>query len=117
MFLVDTDLKKRIDEGMIIVDNENPPFDPLKQIGASTIDLRLGRVFRKYKPKSEVEIIDLTQEEETVIIEVPLDGELILQPGELCLGLTVEVLKLPTNISGFIATRSSIARLGLSVVE
>jgi deoxycytidine triphosphate deaminase len=117
MFIVDKDLKELIDQGelQIFVDNENPPFNSLEQIGASTIDLRLSRVFRKYKP--EVNTIDLTQVEETVIIELPLDGELIIQPGELILGLTVEIIKLPTNISGFIAVRSSIARLGLSVVE
>jgi deoxycytidine triphosphate deaminase len=117
MFIVDKDLKELIDQGelQIIVEDENPPFDPLEQIGASTIDLRLSRVFRKYKP--EVNTIDLTQVEETVIIELPLDGELIIQPGELILALTVEIIKLPTNISGFIAARSSIARLGLSVVE
>lgn len=117
MFIVDKDLKELIDQGelQIIVEDENPPFDPLEQIGANTIDLRLSRVFRKYKP--EVNTIDLTQVEETVIIELPLDGELIIQPGELILGLTVEIIKLPTNISGFIAARSSIARLGLSVVE
>jgi deoxycytidine triphosphate deaminase len=117
MFIVDKDLKKLIDQNelQIIVDDENPPFNPLVQIGASSIDLRLSRVFRKYKP--EVNAIDLTQEEEMVIIELPLDGELIIQPGEFLLGLTVEVIRLPANISGFIAARSSIARLGLSVVE
>ncbi len=117
MFFVDKDLKELIDQDklQIIVDDEYPPFNPLEQIGASTIDLRLSRVFRKYKP--EVNTIDLTHEIETVIIELPLDGELIIQPGELILGLTVEEIKLPSDISGFIAARSSIARLGLSVVE
>ena len=117
MFIVDKELKVLIDQGelQIIVGNDDPPFDPLEQIGASTIDFRLSRVFRKYKP--EVNTIDLTQVEETEIIELPLDGRLLIQPGELILGLTVEIIKLPPNISGFIAARSSIARLGLSVVE
>lgn len=117
MFIVDKDLKELIDQDIlqIIVDDENPPFNSLVQIGASSIDLRLSRVFRKYKPEGKA--IDLTQEEEMEIIELPLDGEFIIQPGDFLLGLTVEVIKLPANISGFIAARSSIARLGLSVVE
>src|SRR5437764_2475832 len=117
MFIVDKELKALINQGelQIFVDNEYPPFDPSEHISASTIDLRLSRVFRKYKP--EVDIIDLTQVEETEILELPLDGELLIQPGELILGLTVEIIKLPPNISGLIAARSSTARLGLSVVE
>ena len=117
MFIVDKDLKNLIDQDVlqITVDNENPPFNPLEQIGASSIDLRLSRVFRKYKPGGNT--VDLVQEEETEIIKLPLDGELTIQPGEFLLGLTVEIIKLPANISGFIAARSSIARLGLSVVE
>lgn len=117
MFIVDKDIEELINKGelQIIVGNEDPPFNPSEQIGASTIDLRLSRVFRKYKP--EVDTIDLSQVEETVIIELPIDGELIIQPGELILGLTVEIIRLPANISGLIAARSSIARLGLSVVE
>lgn len=117
MFIADRRIRELIDRGEleIIVDDENPPFNPLKQIGASTIDLRLSRVLRRYKPG--INTIDLTQVEETVIIELPLDGELILQPGEFILGLTVEILKLPNNIAGLIGARSTNARLGLSVVE
>jgi len=124
MFLVDRDIKKLMaqDALQISVGEDYPPFNPLEQIGASTVDFRLGRVFRKYR--SEVCTIDLTQDsieriqrEETEIIEVPLDGELVIHPGEFLLGLTVEEIRLPANISGLIATRSSIARLGLSVVE
>ena len=117
MFIVDKGLKKLIDQDIlqITVDDEYPPFDPSKQIGPSTIDLRLSRIFRRYKP--EVDTIDLTQEKETEIIELALDGELAIQPGELILGLTVEIIRLPANISGLTAARSSIARLGLSVGE
>src|SRR5437588_12914193 len=99
MYFADTDIKKLIDQSelQIIVDDESPPFNPLEQIGASTIDLRLSRVFRKYKPG--VNTIDLTREVETEIIELPLDGELIIQLGEFILGLTVEIIRLPANIS------------------
>lgn len=124
MVIVDKELKELIDKKKLIikVGDENPPFNPKIQIGPSSIDLRLSRVFRKYN--SETNIIDLTQnttdligEEITEIIEIPFDGEIILYPGELYLGLTVETMTLPADISGLIAARSSIARLGLSVVD
>lgn len=117
MYLADREINKLIDQGelQIIVGSEYPPFNPSEQIGASTIDLRLSRVFRKYKP--EVKTVDLTQIEETTIIEIPLDGELIIQPREFILGLTVEILKLPTNIEGYAAATSTIARIGLQVVD
>ncbi len=117
MFFTDRDIKKLINNGdlEITVDNEYPDFNPSEQIGASTIDFRLSRIFHRYKP--EVNTIDLTQVEETVITELPLDGELIIQPGEVILGLTVERIKLATNIAGIIGARSTDARSGLSVVE
>lgn len=132
MVIIDKDLKELIDKKRLLIQvgDENPPFNPIEQIGPSSIDLRLSRVFRKYK--SEAHIVDLTQsttdlieeentdltgEENTELIELPLDGDLIIKPGELLLGLTVEAITLPADISGFIAARSSIARLGLSVVE
>src|SRR5215813_5766317 len=100
MFIVDKDLKKLIDQNVlqITVDNESPPFSPLEQIGASSIDLRLGRVFRRYKPG-----VDLAHEEDIEIIELSLDEEHIMEPGEFLLGLTVEKITLPANISGIIA--------------
>lgn len=118
MFLVDRELKKVLQEDSvrISVDEDTcPPFDPLTQIGPSSIDLRLGRVFRKYK--QQVGEIDLTQKDETELIEVPPDKEFVIGPGEFFLGVTVETIHLPTNIAGIISSRSSIARLGLSVVS
>ncbi|HEY0757355.1 MAG TPA: hypothetical protein VGD98_25605 [Ktedonobacteraceae bacterium] len=63
MVIIDKDLKELIAKKTLLikVGDENPPFNPIKQIGPSSIDLRLGRVFRKYKPKSDEQIIDLTQ--------------------------------------------------------
>lgn len=118
MFIVDRELKKVLQEGIVRISVDEdvyPPFDPSTQIGPGSIDLRLGQVVRKYK--QQINEIDLTQKDETEIIEIPLDKEFIIRPGELFLGVTVEIIFLPANMLGIISPRSSIARLGLSVAE
>jgi deoxycytidine triphosphate deaminase len=130
MVIVDKDIKELLNKKELVINvgEENPPFNPEEQIGPSSIDLRLGRVFRKYT--SRTDIIDLTQimadlteqetnltEEETDVFELALDEEYVIQPGETLLALTVETITVPAYISGFIAVRSSVARSGLSVVE
>lgn len=46
-----------------------------------------------------------------------VDKELVINPGEFFLGVTAETIFLPSNMVGIISARSSIARLGLSVVS
>jgi dCTP deaminase len=117
VFLVDKELKRAIQNKTVIITVEDdlcPPFDPTIQIGPSSIDLRLGRVFRKYK--KEVKQIDIDQKGETEIFEVALGKEFVIQPGDFFLGVTVERIELPANMIGIISIKSSIARLGISVV-
>jgi len=117
MFLVDGEIKDALRQDLKITVEEDlfPPFNPLAQIGASTIDLRLGRIIRKYK--QQISEIDLDHKDETEIIEIPLDKDIIIHPGEFFMCLTVEVISLPANMAGIISPRSSIARMGLSVVD
>lgn len=115
MFFVDRDIRKLLEEHQIIIlstDREHP-FDASKQIGAGTIDLRLSNHIKKYK--RDVGTIDLIRKDMTEAFEIADDEEIIVQPQEIILATTLEVVILPANIAGLIMGRSSIARLGLIV--
>ncbi|MFH0836374.1 MAG: dCTP deaminase [Candidatus Micrarchaeota archaeon] len=88
-------------------------------IRGSSVNLRLGSEFRFLKKSSKP--IDLSKGYETNFKKhselVVLSGKekLILKPGQMVLGLTLEKIKLPNNVCGFIEGRSGLARLGLLV--
>lgn len=97
-----------------------PLLDP-KQIGAGTVDLRLGTEFLEVD-RSGQKILDALdprttawerqRERRTV---VPLGQGLALHPGQFILGSTLEFLHLPADIVGQVLSRSSWGRLGLLV--
>lgn len=86
-------------------------------IGPASIDLRLGNDFRVFKNARKT--YDVTEEngldEITELVHI-VDGEkLMLMPGRSCLGITLERIKLPTNVCGWLQGRSRFARLGLVI--
>lgn len=86
-------------------------------VGPASIDLRLDNSFRVFRNarKTYNVLEDSGLEEITERVYVP-DGEyLMLMPGRSCLGITVERIKLPTNICGWLQGRSRFARLGLVI--
>jgi dCTP deaminase len=115
MIIVDRDIHKLIEERTVIIESIDPeqPFNPSEQIGAGSIDLRLSNSIRKYK--QSVNTIDLSLTGDTEPAEIAPNGEFIIQPNELILATTLEIVLLPPNIAGIITGRSSIARLGLLV--
>jgi len=91
------------------------PFED-KNVGAASIDLRLGNVFRTFKKSMKiVEIKEETDYKEFTNLVTLNDGYMLLTPGELVHGITMESVKLPPYISGRIEGRSRFARLGLLV--
>lgn len=115
MIIVDRDIHKLIQERTIVIISGDPtqPFDPNMQIGPGSIDLRVNNVFRKYKP--DIKVIDLSNQNDTDIFEIPASEDLIINPNEIIITTTLENVILPPNIAGIITGRSSIARLGLLV--
>ena len=114
MILSDRDIKKRIAASDIVVESEDGNHMP--NIGASSMDLRLGRFFKIYK-HSKIALIDPAKSYEnlTDTIEVP-DGEsFIIQPGEFVLGVTMEKIKIADDIVARVEGRSSLGRLGIIV--
>ncbi|WP_273392571.1 dCTP deaminase [Actinobacillus porcinus] len=120
MRLCDTDIEKYLDDGVITIS----PRPDNSKINGATIDLRLGnsfRVFREYSapyidvsgPREEVSAqLDRVMSDEIIIGD---DEPFFLHPGELALATTMESVKLPANIIGWLDGRSSLARLGLMV--
>lgn len=126
MFLTDRELRARLAEFDFQAEHDQLAFDPDRQIGPCSIDLRLSLVY--WKPKAgrrfgRLRVLDL---ERTRTMELlPRRGwdkhalrpgeKLTLRPGELVLGRVSERFRVPSDCAALIEGRSSYARLGLSV--
>src|SRR3712207_5746106 len=120
MRLCDTDIEKYLDDGIISIS----PRPDNSKINGATIDLRLGNSFRVFREHS-APYIDVSgpREEVSAQLERVMSDEIIigdnepffLHPGALALATTMESVKLPANIIGWLDGRSSLARLGLMV--
>ncbi len=106
MILSDRTIKDLLEKGDLVVD----PFDEA-QIQCSSLDLRLGREFARYKGS---EIIDVRNGAGDVETEV-VDDFVEIGPKEFLLATTVEYIKLPSHITAFVEGRSSLGRLGLFI--
>jgi dCTP deaminase len=107
------------------------PILSAKQIGASSIDLRLGNVFLMVRARglSDVDPARFAHSDETAgdhdfhqarrqkheRFEAPFKQKFLLHPGMLALVPTLEWIKLPANLQGIVTARSSWAREGLSI--
>lgn len=117
MILSDRDIKARITKGDIIV--ESPDNDHMPNIGASSMDLRLGRFFKIYD-HTKYPVLDPMQPETfkdvARLIEVDEDRvPFIVQPGEFVLGVTLEKIKISDDIVARVEGRSSLGRLGIII--
>lgn len=111
MILTRGKILEEIHAGTIGID----PFEP-KAVGPASIDLRLGTEIRIFSPMPTV--LAITSEADyrdiTYKLELP-DSGYIIKPNELVLGITLETIRLPGTIAGWLSSRSRFARLGLMV--
>lgn len=113
MVLSDTDLNRSL------LDPDGIRIEPMMEgaVGSASIDLRLGHRLRKFTPKQHYYPIDPRRgvtEDDAFVIE--MDGEgYTLHPFEFILGVTVEQVKVPTNMVCRVEGKSSLGRLGLVV--
>lgn len=120
MVLSDREIVDALLKGEIIV---TPLMNAEKQIGSSSIDVRLGTEFKLIRTIKQTHFdLSLPKEEirrqvqeytETVHIK-PLEP-FFLHPGEFVLGCTLEYIVLPDNIAGRLEGRSTWGRVGLQV--
>lgn len=111
MILSDTDIRKELDSGRVVVD----PLDE-DAIQPASIDVRVGNTFRVFANHRR-SLIDVRQpmEDLTEPVQASEDNPFILHPGEFVLGSTLEVIELPDDLVGRVEGKSSLGRLGLLI--
>ena len=104
------EIRKEMKDGRIVIE----PFQE-DQIGPGSVDLHLGDEFRVYQSTRKVVEVtdDVDYSKLTDWARMP-DG-IILMPGETVLGITLEHIKTPPDICGWLEGRSRFARVGLLV--
>ena len=115
MILSDTDIRRRLDEGSLVVE---PLADPDLQVQPASVDLRLGREFLEFQ-RTNIPCIhpDSEHEVEEYVTETHVDdgGEFILHPGDFVLGTTVERVEVPDDLIARVEGRSSLGRLAVVI--
>jgi len=92
------------------------PFEK-KNIGACSVDLRLGNIFRRFKKNKKMFLVKENLNENEFSNEIKLKNNefLTIKSGELVLGTTLEKIKLSSYICGKLDGRSRFARIGLMI--
>ncbi|MDO8620664.1 MAG: dCTP deaminase [Candidatus Levybacteria bacterium] len=115
MVLSDKDIKKAFLQSRIII---TPAPDLKVQLGSCSVDLRLGDTFRVFD-YSRYPYIDPSKKdysnEITKVIKLQNGEKFIMQPGEFVLAVTLEKVKIASDLMGRLEGRSSLGRLGLVV--
>ena len=102
-----------------------PLLDPERQVRECGIDLRLNNQFLVFQqqnlshvdPSSLQFKARLRRYQTRLIVPFRRRDGLVLHPGQLVLGSTIEYVALPMRLEAQVEGRSSWARLGLSVVS
>eukprot|EP01116_Phalansterium_solitarium_P011403 TRINITY_DN27068_c0_g1_i1.p1 TRINITY_DN27068_c0_g1~~TRINITY_DN27068_c0_g1_i1.p1 ORF type:complete len:172 (+),score=38.10 TRINITY_DN27068_c0_g1_i1:94-609(+) len=108
--------RDKIFEAIAAGDIEITPFDP-DAVSVASVDLRLSHEFRFYKPGLQVLDVKESTNYKDITERIDLkEGEsYLLLPGQACLGITMETVKLAPHLCGLLEGRSRFARLGLFV--
>lgn len=110
--LVGKEIAKALKNKSIVIE----PLDKA-QIGPGSIDLTLGNDFRVFKKHSKVYHVKNDSQFQAISKDVHVKdgGYIVIQPGEMILGITKEKITLADNMSGRLEGRSRFARYGLAV--
>lgn len=85
-----------------------------ENVGSASVDLTLSAEFRVFAPSTEIFDV-LNDVDYEAISSLKKRENIVVNPGEMILGLTVEQITLPDDICGWVEGRSRFARLGLTV--
>ncbi|MCC6033671.1 MAG: dCTP deaminase [Desulfurococcaceae archaeon] len=111
MILSDFDLTWYLKSGRLVI----VPYDE-EIVRENGIDLRIGGEIAKLKSLNKVfDTRNVTEEQVSEFYEVLKSDEFVIYPNERVLLTTLEYVKLPNDIMGFVELRSSFARLGLTI--
>ena len=104
MILTDIEISAAIERGEIVIS----PFDP-SCLGTNSYDVHLSQYLATYKD----EVLDARKHNEVHHFEIPEEG-IILQPGILYLGATIEYTETHATVP-FLEGKSSVGRLGIDI--
>lgn len=98
----------------------SPSPDPAEfaKSGSASIDLRLGTWFVKLRQARMAALkfeTDIPESQLTETHYVPFGGEYYLHPRAFVLGITLEWVRLPGNLSAYVIGKSSLGRRGLII--
>lgn len=105
MILSDGTIKRLLAAGEMSIE----PLEP-EQIEPASVDLRLGNTFLTHRPVEGI----CSMSEPLEYEEVTADTFIIPTRG-FVLATTMEVVRLPANLTAFVEGRSSVGRLGLFI--
>jgi dCTP deaminase len=114
-------LEKDGNDPLVITPAPGTP-DELRKRSDASVDLRLGTWF--VTPRiNQVPFLDVIDESRSNVVEapslkstyVPFGGKFILHPRNFVLGVTLEWIRLPSFLAGYIVGRSSWGRRGLII--
>ncbi|WP_456777378.1 dCTP deaminase [Bradyrhizobium sp. USDA 3315] len=104
-----------------------PDLVRVQQRGGASVDLRPGRWFRSFKQTrtNSVSLVGRDSGGDTLPTEmsrtrqhfVPFGDYYVLHPGRFVLGTTLEWLRLPAGLSGYVTGKSSLGRHHGLVIE
>lgn len=116
MILSDRDIRKAIESGRVKIESDQPEL--FLHIHASSMDLRLGNIFKLYE-HSKFAVLDPKNPEtfqgRMRMITIPEGESFMVQPGEFVLGVTMESITVPDDLVVRVEGRSSLGRLGIIV--
>jgi dCTP deaminase len=95
-----------------------PDLQRLSDTGAASLDLRLGRWFRTLR-HSRTELLKVIKPDDDPVPTkehfVRFGERFILHPRNFVLGITLEWLRLPSDLAGYVTGKSSLGRRGLII--
>lgn len=102
-------------DGLSIV--PEPNLNQIDVDGEASIDLHLGRWFLVFKQtrKTHFDFKSSDSDPDDKEYFVPFDGKFVIHPGRFVLATTLEWVRLPRHVAGFITGKSSIGRKGLII--
>jgi len=110
MILSDKDIKRMLKEKKIVIQ----PLDD-DQIGPASVDLTLSDEWYFFKNRMSKRVVDLKDTGFEMAFDLRKSRVIVLKPGELCLGKTLERIRLPNDVMGKLEGRSRYARMGLII--
>jgi len=115
MILSDRDIEKYIKTARIKI---KPMPNLKKQLGSASLDLRLGNEFRifDHMKKPFIDTRDpKTFQNITQLVKIKGNEPFVFQPHQFVLGITIEEVFLPDDISARVDGRSSVGRMGIVI--